>query len=109
MIDIIDDISTLTTIPKSNLDKLVEQSIKCISHSVWENNEETDYTVDLNIGIGTLHIKVESNTVKYKFIPSSKLEKSIQSALLDNIDPLVCVIEQAVCKKILTGYKEFFH
>ena len=107
MIDIINDLSTLTTIPYVSLERLVDLSVACISHSIEESllDDET-YTV-VDIGVGRLSIKVEDNTILYKFIPSTKLEDTIRQTILSGKSPLTVKVEETLKDKITKTYKDF--
>ena len=90
MTDIINDLSTLTTIPYVSLERLVDLSVACISHSIEESllDDET-YTV-VDIGVGRLSIKVEDNTILYKFIPSTKLLIN-ETSIYSNVSTIVFI------------------
>ena len=77
MVNIIKDISTLTTIPYATLVKLVDIAELCICHAVEESKLRNGDLTSINIGVGTLNIKTSDDEIKYKFIPSSKLEENV--------------------------------
>mgnify|MGYP003304975037 FL=1 len=60
----------------------------------------------MDLGIGILYIKFEGNEVKYKFIPSKKLEENISFTVLHKQSPLVFSLETALKDRIENAYKE---
>lgn len=106
MTDILKDISTLTFIPLSSLEELVNITNKCMCHSVDEALKSNSNTVNINIGIGIITIFVEENTVRYRFKPSSSLEVSVNSTINDKKSPLIGEIEKSLVDKITNIYKE---
>lgn len=100
------DLCAITSISKLALDNLVDKSITCICHSVQENILSKDPLTCIDIGIGTLYIKFEGNEVKYKLIPSKKLEESVSFTLLNKQSPLVYSLETALKDRIENAYKE---
>ena len=109
MLELNADLSTITTIPKLTLDKLDDKREWCICNAVQETLLDKETITYINIGIGTLGIKIEDNTVRYKFTPSSSLEQSIQQTIINKKNPLINNIEQTLATKIINTYKEFFH
>ena len=62
--------------------------------------------VELNLGIGTLIVLIESNELVYKFIPSTKLEKNIIDSIRHNKNPLDIKLEDTFANRILHTYKD---
>ena len=79
MIDIVKDMSTLTTIPEKTLNKFYRKMIYCICEGVEETILEGNESISIfDIGIGTLYIKHEtSSNIKYHFEPNDYLNKAI--------------------------------
>lgn len=105
MYNLIDDLSKLTTIQKASLQSLCDKAEMCISHSASFLEEGDVATID--IGIGDLHIGYLDGVVRYKFIPSTSLEKSVAQALQGN-SQLLQECEQALVNKITNTYKTLF-
>lgn len=59
--DIIEDISTITTIPPVSLRKLFDKVGWCICNAVEESRLKEQDITEVNIGFGTLLISVENN------------------------------------------------
>ena len=104
--DIIDNVSTLTTINKRNLNKLIDIAIYSINDSIEESLLSQETTADLDIGIGELYIQFIENELKFKFIPSAKLRESIIDTIKNNHSSLEYVLENNLVDKITHIYKE---
>lgn len=102
---LIDDIATLTTISQNALVNLTEKSISCICHSVCESLLEGNNLTEMDIGIGTLYIKCEEDQIKYKFIPSKKLEENVAFTVRNKTSPVQYQVEAALKDRIETTYK----
>lgn len=105
MNNIIKDVSTLTTIPELNLTKLFNIINKCISHDIVEclkNNE--DVCIE-DIGIGNLVINLDSDELKFKFIPSQQLQTTVLNSIRYGESELVIEVEQLLKDKIINTYK----
>lgn len=70
------------------------------------NDKETICEVDIEIG--KILINLEDDCVRYKFIPSQKLERSIVSTIVDGKSPLQVEVEDKLQKRIMNVYKELF-
>lgn len=60
---------------------------------------------EMDIGIGTLLISDDEETVKYKFIPSKVLEESVNETIQNKKSPLELKLEKNLVNKILNTYK----
>jgi len=106
MNNIVKDISTLTTIKEDYLNSLVAKSEWCICSYVEETILKKENITKVDIGIGSLSILVEDNTIKYKFIPSKELEEAIRTTVIDDKNPLKFKLEKVLVDKITNVYKE---
>lgn len=106
MIDTITDLSKITTIPNKTLEKLFTKMIYCISDAVYESWEQGNDTLDLNIGIGTLSLKMTEDEVKYKFIPSEELSDAVKNTILNEQNLLEDKLEQSFVDKVTHLYKD---
>lgn len=104
--NLIDDISSLSLIKPSILNKLVDISQSCLCDYVDNMSILEDSLVEVDIGIGTLNIFIEEDLIKYQFKPSKKLEKNLVQTVVDGNSPLKYKIEKKLNKKILNTYKE---
>ena len=106
MFDLIDDLSKITTIPQDALTKLVDKVNWCICEYINETDLGKEQTLDIDIGIGKLCILIGDNLVKYKFIQSSKLEKSVRDVIINESNPLKDRLEKRLVDKITETYKD---
>lgn len=106
MTNLINDLSILTTISRTSLEKLVNNSNWCISHNVLENLLEKNPLTSIDIGIGTLYIKLEDNLIKYKFTPSKALEDMVSSTVTSKQSPIVNELESNLKERIENTYKD---
>lgn len=104
--NLIDDISSLSLIKPSILNKLIDISQSCLCDYVDNMSILEDSLVEVDIGIGTLNIFIEEDVIKYQFKPSKKLEKNLVQTVVDGNSPLMYKIEKKLNKKILNTYKE---
>lgn len=107
-VNIKEDLSTLTTIDESVFTKLSNKVEWCISDGIEKAilNKEDIINIDLDIGI--LMINLKNNEIKYKFIPSQKLEKTIINTVLNEKNSLILNIEDSLISKLTNVYKNFF-
>ena len=108
MKDLINDLSILTTIPEYSLRDLVDKAVLSICHDVNENLMERDAYTQIDIGIGKITIGFEDDEIKYKFIPSLRLERAIKDVISTHEDPLQIELENSLMQRIKDTYKELF-
>lgn len=106
MIDTIEDVAKLTTIQRATLDKLISKFVYCISDAVVEAKVCGKDAVDLNVGLGTLSIKLSAESIAYKFIPSDELNSAVKSAIKNEQNLLEDKLESAFIDRITNAYKE---
>ena len=108
MTDVISDMSNLTTLPISLLQQLSGKVEFIILHSVYESSVCHENITEIDLGIGRLNILQEKDCIKYKFIPSKKLEQDIIKTVKEKQSPLTTTVENTLQKKIIDVYKELF-
>lgn len=106
MIKLTHDLSALTGISVLSLEKLSERISLIINHAIYEGMQERNNLIEINAEIGTLYIKLESNEVKYKFVPSLHFEESVKNTLKNKTDPLIGKLEDSLKNRIEQTYKE---
>ena len=104
-VDLFDDLCTITGISKLSLQNLAEKTNLCISHSMLECIQCKDPQAEIDIGIGSLYIKLEGDTIKYKFIPSKNLEETVAFAIKQKESPLTLKIDKALGERIENAYR----
>jgi len=102
------DISTLTTIPVSAINRLFDKEEMCICHKVFENIQQNETITCADVGIGTLYIQHIDNEIKYKFIPSKSFEANLRDTIVENKDILTLEVEQTLKERITNTYKDLF-
>ena len=102
------DLSALTNISITSIDKILDRYQDVICYQLQENLLNNPDEITLDIFIGKLILYINKNEVTYKFIPSSKFEKDIISTINNNECPLIGRLEKTLTEKITTAYKEFF-
>ena len=102
------DLSQLTTIPKLQFDNINKVQVNLICHYVAETVAEQESVTEIDLGIGTLYIKVDGEDVKYKFIPSHKLENGVKYAITTKESPLILDVESILKDRICNAYKDLF-
>ena len=88
------------------MQKLFDKIGWCICNNVHETVLAGDDFCELNIGIGNLIISVESNALKYKFIPSTKFENELVATIKTGKNPLEVKLEETFVNRILKTYKD---
>ncbi|MBO5712262.1 MAG: hypothetical protein J6R47_05425 [Acholeplasmatales bacterium] len=104
-IDLLDDLCAITGVSKLSLQNLCERANLCISHSVLECLQNKDPQCEIDLGIGLLYIKLESDNIKYKFIPSKNLEDIVTFAIIQKESPLTLKIDKALGERIENAYR----
>ena len=101
-----DDISKTTCISPWVMESLVKRAEECIGHDVFESIIENEDTTEVDIGIGVLYIKRCESQIKYKFIPSKKLEEKVQATVLNKKSPLISKGEVQIRERLERAYKD---
>ena len=103
--NIAEDLCTITHISKLSLENLFEKMSLCISHSVFEATQSKENQAEIDIGIGSLYIRLEDDKIKYKFIPSKILEENIAVSLNNRISLLAHKADVALGERIENAYR----
>lgn len=106
MINLFDDLSTVTNIGKFNFDKLNNKSILLIAHAVDEAIRENKDLIDIDIGIGILTITNIKEELNYSFTPNTILHNNINKVLKGKGNPLIDAINQKIEVRLKSAYKE---
>lgn len=106
MINIIDDVSKLSSIPDKVLNKLVTLAMFSILEGLQEMIIQEQHSCEFDIGLGTLILNTENNLIKFKFKPSAKLSENIINTLRNKENSLIVDFENSFIKKIELLYKE---
>ena len=106
MYDLYENLSALTRIKPSLMEKIKFISENCICDYTLDIIEQDDDVVMVDIGIGTLQINISDYELDYKFIPSNGLEKKLIRTIEEEQSPLVREVEKKLNNKITATYKE---
>lgn len=104
MQNILEDVSTLTSVPQKYLNKLTTASMWSICDSLTENKETQVH--DFDIGLGTLSLFITDDSVKYKFVPSKNFEESVKYTIKTGQSPVLQSLENTAILKILDLYRD---
>jgi hypothetical protein len=100
-----EELSTLTTIPTTALNKLADKATYCICEDVLEDKIKQNYITDIDISIGVITITRTEDSIKYKFTPSAKLNDAIVTTVTEGKSPLTKAVEDSLVDKITNVYK----
>lgn len=103
---IVDDLSALTGISPSALSDYYRLTDLCIAHAVKESSFSEDEDTYIDIGIGTLIIRVEPEEIKYRFVPSRPLKNAIEDSLQNENDVLIDAVNLKIKERFEKTYKE---
>lgn len=107
-INLTEDLSTITTIQVTTLNKIIQKITWIIADAVENAVINKEDLVEIDIGIGTLKIKYDNQTVKYKFVPKQVLEETINKTIVTEQNPLKIALETSLADKMVNVYKDFF-
>lgn len=106
MTDLVKDISVLTDVTENTLNKFIPIINYCIGHAVHEADCTRSNIVEIDLGYGELHLKIDAESVAYRFIPSRDLEKIIVKTLTAHNSPIIMKLETNLQERLEKTYKE---
>lgn len=106
MTNVIEDINTITSIPKANIAKLFQRVEWLVCNSVYEAHISGESLAEVNLGFGKLSILIDGNELRYRFQPSRKTEAMLQAIFEKGYDPIAAEAEKAVVGTTLKAYKD---
>lgn len=104
--ELLKDLYILTDVQENILQKFVPLAEYCIAHDVHESMCFRQELAEIDIGIGTLVVKVDEDSIRYKFIPSENLEKMMIEMVKTHKSPILSKLETNLQTKIEKAYKE---
>ena len=107
-VDVKKSLSTLTTVNELSVNRLFDKIIWIISDAVEQAELAGEDTVELDLGFGTVNIILETNSIKYKFIPSKFTEETIIDTIVNGKNQLTLEIEKNLVQKLEHIYKDMF-
>ena len=105
---IINDVSLLTTLSTAFVEKVLSKYEDALLYEIYEQYQDGNEIIDIDIFIGRLLLKIENESVSYKFIPSTHFEKDIKVLLEKEQPSLIKKLEKAIDIRIKNTYKDLF-
>ena len=99
-------VSKLTTIPDKNLIRLQDIYELVVCDAVEESLLSGDDVATIDLSLGVLEVKVEDNSLKFRFRPSAKFEEELIDTIIHKHNSLSHAIENSLVKKITQTYKD---
>jgi hypothetical protein len=106
MKNIIEDVNKLTDVSENTLKKFIPIINYSIAHIVHENHISKKDIAVIDLEIGELHIKFDSEGVRYRFVPSKELEQLVNKTIVSKQSPIITKLEGNLQTKIDRAYKE---
>ena len=106
MINLIEDTAKLTDVSSKTLLKFIPIFNYSIGHAVHESCCARSTVTEIDLGYGELHIRIEDEGIRYKFIPSKELEKILVKTVTTKQSPIIDKIDKDLQEKIDLAYKE---
>ena len=103
-----DKIQKLTTINDNTLERLNNLTSCCIVDAIYESVLSNEDCVDIDLEYGNLLISKTNNELRYKFVPSAKLEEDIIKTIKENKNSLDDIILDKLKSNLLSTYKDLF-
>lgn len=105
--DMLDDLSVITTIPKKNLSNFKNYLFKMHSNKIVSGLKDSA-VVELDIFEGTLLLTQEDDSIKFKFIPNQEFLDMVKSSVVDGRDDLVLSSIDKLKNAFINTYKDLF-
>lgn len=104
--ELLKDLAEISGVKKFNLDGLTKLSLDLFSHYISCAKQENTNLLEIDIGIGSLIIRLSENEIDYKFIPSKNLEWAIKDGLVNKESILIKKANTLIGQRINKTYKE---
>ena len=102
----IEDTAILTNVPEYVLKRFIPICNNIICHSIYESQVQGKPQTNIDLGIGELQIFISNDSIRYKFIPSNILEKTITTTVCNKVSPIAVQLDNNLKEKIDKSYKE---
>ena len=106
--NILEKVQKLTTIEESTLERLSNLISNCIVDAVFEGVLNDDEIVDIDLYFCRIVISRSNNELRYKFVPSAKLEEDIVKAIKEKKNSLDTIVLDKLKNNLLSTYKDLF-
>lgn len=104
--ELINDLTNLTSIPEKFFEKLESNIMFSILQTLEEALINKSSECEIECGIGTLFISLEEEGLKFKFIPSKKLEKEIIKTVEQGKNSMEAVLTTNMVSTLEKTYRE---
>lgn len=102
-----ENISAVTSLPENLVKNLSKYMPYIHSHSIaTQLLSNNDNVFELEIFEGTIMIKLENDTIEYKFIPNESFAQVVRETILSNKSLLVDGISNKIKKLLEKAYKD---
>ena len=101
-------IQKLTTIDENTLKRLNNLVSCCIVDAVYESVLNDEDVSEIDLDFCKLTISKSNNELRYKFVPSAKLEEDIIKAIKENKNSLDDIVLDKLKNSLLSTYKDLF-
>lgn len=106
MNDISKDISLFTGLSEDNISYITNIIEDIICEDVYESIINHESVTEINLGYGILYIKLETESIKYKFIPNKNLIDNINNIFKNKEYTFKSKINKTLTDRITKTYKE---
>lgn len=106
MNDISKDISLFTGLSEDNISYITNIIEDIICEDVYESIINHESVTEINLGYGILYIKLETESIKYKFIPNKNLIDNINNIFKNKEYTFKSKIKKTLTDRITKTYKE---
>lgn len=96
-------ISEVTNIPYENMTDIVR---RCLLHDILNGIKEGETQFNVDLGIGTLTLRLDTYFPEFKFNPTQEFHNEIIDLTSESEDPLTMAAEEKINKIIEDFYKE---
>ena len=101
-------VQKLTTIEDATLKRLNNLVECCIVDAVYESVLANDDCVEVDLDFCKIIISKSNNELRYKFVPSAKLEENIVKAIKEKKNSLDDIVLDKLKSSLLSTYKDLF-
>lgn len=106
MSNVVHDLSVLTNVPETYVEKLLQKTTYVICEQIKEDLIADEEVSEIDLYIGKLYIKYSGEEIRYKFIPSETLQSAVQSTVNNKLNLLENKLNEALVKKFVQLYKD---
>lgn len=106
MNNVVNELSTITTIPEKTLNKVLQKTLYCICEDVYEDTIAEKEITELDVGLGVLYFKYVEGELKCKFVPSENLKNAVLDVYKHKLNLMDDTLNNSLVKKFTEVYKD---